>query len=516
MTATGAVMEWGPDGVLEVHIPEPLPHQTDIDDSPAKRKVGRCGRRWGKTRWAFKASMAGHGPLDVDGTPMHEGVLQGWDVVWVALDYGQADTLWNEEIVPRFKGVPGFYVNETKKCVHVSGLGRLHIKSAENIHTIRGVGKRLKGVILDEGAHYDLETALRAVVLPALLDNDGWLAILSTTKAGSYFNAVCTEIQEGKRSDEWAEFYGTPHDNPKLSPAAIAELEAEYKTGDGSTEKPELHEEVYAKLLTGGAGLAFPEWNAAVHVLPETAQVPRFWRWCAGLDWGYADPGCFVLVAAGESGQIIGRMDYRFSGTDPYEVGYTIGQLVVGYGLPEWIAGDSSMWDVTDGGPTIAERVQKGLNDALQGATVPLVSTPKGPGSRVAGKLLIHEGLKYTRAADGTVPSWGLPLLRFHPDARYLVSSLPKLPRDEKKTEDVDTKADDHAYDALRYCVMLRTPQAEAPRRDVPEHQHPGFVTPGVRRARERTPENEAHEQYLELAARGALPTSRYGRRPGL
>ena len=54
-----------------------------------------------------------------------------------------------------------------------------------------------------------------------------------------------------------------------------------------------------------------------------------------------------------------------------------------------------------------------------------------------------------------------------------LSSQFPSLPRDKKNSEDVDTHAEDHRYDALRYGVMTR------PRRSLfdynPDAQRSGF-----------------------------------------
>jgi hypothetical protein len=36
------------------------------------------------------------------------------------------------------------------------------------------------------------------------------------------------------------------------------------------------------------------------------------------------------------------------------------------------------------------------------------------------------------------------------------VSQLPAIPLDKKNPEDVDTNAEDHLYDALRYGIMSR------------------------------------------------------------
>ena len=37
-----------------------------------------------------------------------------------------------------------------------------------------------------------------------------------------------------------------------------------------------------------------------------------------------------------------------------------------------------------------------------------------------------------------------------------MIAQLPGLPLDKKNHEDVDTNAEDHLYDALRYGIMTR------------------------------------------------------------
>ena len=41
-------------------------------------------------------------------------------------------------------------------------------------------------------------------------------------------------------------------------------------------------------------------------------------------------------------------------------------------------------------------------------------------------------------------------------NCRNLISQLAALPVDSRNPEDVDTKAEDHLYDALRYMIMSR------------------------------------------------------------
>jgi hypothetical protein len=44
----------------------------------------------------------------------------------------------------------------------------------------------------------------------------------------------------------------------------------------------------------------------------------------------------------------------------------------------------------------------------------------------------------------------------FFNTCRNIISQLPSIPLDKKNPEDVDTKAEDHLYDALRYGIMTR------------------------------------------------------------
>ena len=46
------------------------------------------------------------------------------------------------------------------------------------------------------------------------------------------------------------------------------------------------------------------------------------------------------------------------------------------------------------------------------------------------------------------------PGLFFFDTCRHLIRTLPTLPRDSKKPEDVDTQSEDHAFDAVRYRLL--------------------------------------------------------------
>ena len=70
-------------------------------------------------------------------------------------------------------------------------------------------------------------------------------------------------------------------------------------------------------------------------------------------------------------------------------------------------------------------------------------------GSRVAGKNEIHRRLQVDEFTEK-------PRLAFMSNCTHTLAQIPIIPLDKKNPEDVDTKAEDHLYDALRYGVMTR------------------------------------------------------------
>ena len=524
------VMAWHPN---EVPVPALLRHQTGPHADPARFKLLCTGRRWGKDIVNVHSAVLGHGPEScphkpgecqrshTGGRACWAGLIDGLDVVWVAPDFPQGlTTLWEQEIKPRFAGKAGVTINEQKHSVALRGAGTLHVRSAENIHSVRGLGKRLAGVIVNEAAFLDLETAFRAVIRPALMDRGGWFTASSTTNSGldgnserlapSFFNRLCESVATGERGPEWSIFQGDARANPKIPTYEFDALVAEYSPTD-----PRLQEEVYAKLLPPGAGLAFPGWEPSVHLL---AQYRPFEgdRIVAGMDWGIRAESVILLASIDGDRNLTFFAEWHWTEKDAYEAGFDWGTSVLhsGHPLPEVMFADASMWSKTGiGGKTVGQEFADGVQASMQQWAVTVIPAPHGPGSRAAKLSLWKRGLNWgPRLVDGTLPPSARPTIRFVGHAcPYTVKTLPRLPFARNRVDDIDSDAADHGYDAGGNVLVAEYGQGERVAAKIPVGVHPGLTATGRRRERVRTPEVEAAEAMEELAARGLSVGGRYG-----
>jgi hypothetical protein len=103
---------------------------------------------------------------------------------------------------------------------------------------------------------------------------------------------------------------------------------------------------------------------------------------------------------------------------------------------------DSSLWhNRGDTGPSLAEQM------IIRGCR--WRPSDRSRGSRVAGKNELHRRLQLDEFT-------GEPGIVFFNTCRNTISQLPSIPLDKNNPEDVDTNAEDHLYDALRYGISTR------------------------------------------------------------
>jgi hypothetical protein len=222
------------------------------------------------------------------------------------------------------------------------------------------------------------------------------------------------------------------------------------------------------------AGGAFDDvWNKKVHVISRF-KIPKTWRIDRAFDWGSSHPfsvGWFAETNGEEAliytangverfcpprGTLI--QIYEWYGTQELGTnkGLKMSATKIAQGIIEIeVALMQSGWIDTQpyAGPadnqisnvneidveTIAEKMSK--------LGVKWTSSDKSPGSRKNGLQLCRDRLEASQLGEG-------PGLYFMDCCRASISTIPTLPRDKLKIDDVDTSAEDHPYDMVRYRVL--------------------------------------------------------------
>lgn len=267
-------------------------------------------------------------------------------------------------------------------------------------------------------------------------------------------------------------------DNPLL----MAQ-DPEYEDRLAQTGGPQLYKAWRLGDWDAIVGAVFAEWRQHLHIMPPNWRVPPEWRLAAGMDWGYRAPGCFLLFAIGPDGDTVAIDELYFKEQTGLEAGYAVGLICKRWGRVEYIAGDTQMWQKTGvSSPTIAEEVQNGILRAFKPGThmaPTLIGEKKQGGYRAAKVVTTHSylGWKETEHPETHKPwvaPWNQPRLKFMPQCKHVIRTLPALPYDKNRPEDVDTDAEDHPYDAMTAFLMSRPPPADRTRPDVPIGVHPG------------------------------------------
>ena len=186
---------------------------------------------------------------------------------------------------------------------------------------------------------------------------------------------------------------------------------------------------------------SFPEFNKSTHVV-DPFEVPKGWQKFRAADWGYSSPACVLWFAIDYDNNL---WIYRELYTKKITADVFARKVLmlekdeyIRYGIL-----DASTWAKRgDIGPSIAETmIQTGCKWSPSDRT---------PRSRISGKLEIHKRLKLNEDKKKE------PGLRIFSTCRNLIRTLPLLPLDDNNPEDINTQAEDHAYDALRYGCMSR------------------------------------------------------------
>lgn len=270
--------------------------------------------------------------------------------------------------------------------------------------------------------------------------------------------------------------FGSYKENIYLDPIYIANLE---KITDENKRRAWLHGDW--DIVAGGA--LDDVWKRGVHVLPRF-KVPHNWKIKRSFDWGSSHPFS-VGWWAESNGEEVRMPDgtkrkfppktliriYEWYGSKGAtksvggllpksgELGYNQGvkfssrEIALGIKTIErelkrggWIGPKPVI-----GGPADLPRPQESdtpsIEKKMADEGVVWVEPDKAKGSRIVGLQLLRDRLEASIEGEGRG-------IYFMDNCRIAIAGLPTLPRDEDEMDDVDTDAEDHFYDDVRYQVL--------------------------------------------------------------
>jgi len=238
---------------------------------------------------------------------------------------------------------------------------------------------------------------------------------------------------------------GEPLFKRRFIPASLFDNPYLSEGGDYEAMLLSLPEHQRKQLLDGNwdvnEGAAFPEFNRKIHVI-DPFKIPQSWARFRACDYGYGSHTGVLWLAVAPTDQLIVYRELYCSKVTATDLADMILDAEHQDGTIRYGVLDSSLWHKRgDTGPSLAEQMNmKGCRWR---------PSDRSKGSRVAGKNELHRRLQVDEFTDE-------PRLVFMSTCINTISQLPAIPLDKNNSEDVDTKAEDHLYDALRYGIMTR------------------------------------------------------------
>lgn len=267
--------------------------------------------------------------------------------------------------------------------------------------------------------------------------------------------------------------FGSYKENKYLPPEYIADLAS-------ITDENKRRAWLMGDWDVVAGGMFDDAWDSRQHIV-EPFRIPYNWRIERTFDYGSSAPfsvgwwaisdGSDVTTADGRErstvrGDVFRIAEWYGSTGKPNQglrllaakiaEGIVARELAMGlYGRVQPGAADNSIWDV-DNGNCIAADMAKPVKVA--GKTYPGVQwnrSDKSNGSRKAGWNKIREYLVNAKRAPGSGPREFPGLFVFNTCTDF-IDLFPVLPRDEVDPDDVDTDAEDHIGDEVRYFILSR------------------------------------------------------------
>ncbi len=261
--------------------------------------------------------------------------------------------------------------------------------------------------------------------------------------------------------------FGSYRENKYLPPGYVAELE--------SIKDPNLRKAwLYGDWDVTAGGALDDVWQSHMHIVPRFV-IPSSWRIDRAYDDGSSHPfsvgwwaesdGTEATIVLGDGTEFTfcpqpGSLVQIFEWYGTEEIGTNKGLKMSATNIAQGIIDrEISMmangWIHSQPWPGPADnRIRQTIDSELD--TIEKLMSTKGvrwtesdksPGSRIIGLQLVRDRLEAAVKKEG-------PGLYFMSNCLASIEILPTLPRDQKKIDDVDTTAEDHCYDMVRYRAL--------------------------------------------------------------
>lgn len=206
-------------------------------------------------------------------------------------------------------------------------------------------------------------------------------------------------------------------------------------------------------------------WDRDIHVIPPLTN-PNQWPMDRSYDWGSAKPSATIWWVTGNDeeielqdgttiippqGSLIAQNEFYTWNGNPNEGNRMTAreqakeirefEQARGWNVDPGPA-DSSIFDVRNGNCIADDMAQHDIT---------WEEADKGPGSRINGWEQMRQMLK-----AATDHPWEDPVFLITENCRHGIRTLPTLPADDRKPEDVDSDSEDHWGDSARYRVTWK------------------------------------------------------------
>ena len=257
--------------------------------------------------------------------------------------------------------------------------------------------------------------------------------------------------------------FGSYRENIYLPPEYVAELEL--------ITDPNLRAAWLYGSWDVNAGGAFDDlWDSKVHVLPRF-KIPKEWRVDRAFDWGSSRPfsvGWFaeangedVLLPTGETfcpcrGSLIQVYEWYGSKELGTNLGTKLSAPDIADGIKEieinmmaagYIPSKPYPGPADNQIAGVTQSDEDTIEIKMSDRGIYWTKSNKAKGSRKNGFELLRNRLEAATKGEGAA-------IYFMTNCLASITLIPTLPRDEKDLDDVDTDAEDHCYDMVRYRVL--------------------------------------------------------------